>query len=228
MKKVNKKVKTEERLIKTILTFVCYFFYSQAFTSLFGSSITVSFLADIIFLVVIVLAYKDNLKADYKDLKKNYKPKDIIKVVLGWVLIIFIFNIIMGALTDLLVSSSKSTLDGNTSAMDTVFKASPFYGIFKTMIFAVIAEELLFRESVHDVIKNKWLFLIGSSMIYTLVNFVYTGFDDKFIVLSLLTYFLPALLFSYSYYKNNSNIIILMLIKFTYNIIPTLMYFLGF
>ena len=94
------------------------------------------------------------------------------------------------------------------------------YKIFKTMVFAIVAEELIFRESISDVIKNKWVFILVSASVYTLINFAFVGFSSKTIVLDILSYFLPALLFSYAYTKYNNNIILLMLIKFTYQLVP--------
>lgn len=225
MKKVNKKIKSQDRILRTVLFFMLYFIYSQVFTSLFGTSILVNFIADLVFLVAIVFAYRDNLKEDAKDLKKKYTVGKIIKTILCWVAIIFVFNIAMGMLTDLI--SPNASMDDNTEALDSLFKISSIYTIFKTMIFAVVAEELLYREAVHDVIKNKWLFILASSVIYTLLNFAWTGFSSNTILNDVLSYFLPAILFSYAYYKNDSNILVLMLIKFTYQLIPLTLMFLG-
>lgn len=224
MKKGNKRKKSYNNLIKTILVFLCYFLYSQAFTSLFGSSVAVNFIADIIFLIAIVLAYKENLKRAFKNLKKEYSLGKIIKTILLWFVIILVFNMVMGMLTDVL--APNATLDDNSQAVQNLFQISTLYTIFKTMIFAIVAEELLFRESVHDVVSNKWLFILVSSLIYTLANFAYTGFDDHFLVISLLSYFLPALLFSYAYCKNHNNILVLMMIKFVYQLIPLTLTFL--
>lgn len=225
MKKVNKKIKSQDRILRTVLFFMLYFIYSQVFTSLFGSSILVNFIADLVFLVSIVFAYRDNLKEDAKDLKKKYTVGKIIKTILCWVAIIFVFNIAMGMLTDLI--SPNAALDDNTEAIDNLFKMSSIYTIFKTMIFAVVAEELLYREAVHDVIKNKWLFILASSVIYTLLNFAWTGFSSNTILNDMLSYFVPALVLSYAYYRNDSNILVLMLIKFTYQLIPLTLMFLG-
>lgn len=218
MRKVNKKIKSQDQILRTVLFFILYFIYSQVFTSLFGSSILVNFIADLVFLVAIVFAYRDNLKEDIKDLKKNYTVGKIIKTILCWVAIIFVFNIAMGMLTDLI--SPNASLDDNTEALRALLKDSFGYTIFKTMIFAVVAEELLYREAVHDVIKNKWLFILASSVIYTLLNFAWTGFSSNTILNDVLSYFLPAILFSYAYYKNDSNILVLMLIKVVYQLIP--------
>lgn len=211
------------KLIKTLLVFISYLLYSNVISVVFSTfkitnTTMISFFADLIFLICIVFVYKDNLKNDFENLKNDYRISKIVKTVIMWVVIIFVFNILMGALTEIIYPNMAK--DDNTNAIISLLDVSTFYTVFKTMIFAVIAEELLFRESVSDVIKNKYLFIVISSIIYTLLNFIFVGFNYKTIFADLLTYFLPALLLSTAYIKNNNNIIILMLIKFFYNLIP--------
>lgn len=215
------------KLIKTLIVFMCYLLYSNVISTILTtfkitSNTLISFIADFLFLVGIVIAYKDNLKKDWDTLKNNYSVSKIIKTVLLWVLIIFVFNIVTSGLTELLFPDM--TFDNNTNALFTTFETSLPYFLFKTMIFAVIAEELLLRESIADVISNKYIFIIVSALIYTLLNFIFVGFKSQVIIVDILLYLLPALIFSTAYVKNKNNIIILMLIKFTYNIIPTIIY----
>ena len=217
------------KLIKTLLVFISYLLYSNVISVVLSTfkitnTTMLSFLADLIFLVCIIFVYRDNLKNDFENLKKDYKISKIIKTVIIWVVIIFVFNILMGAITEMI--SPNMATDDNTNAMSTMFKTSMSYSLFKTMIFAVVAEELLYRESISDVVKNKYIFIVISSIIYTIMNFIFVGFESDIIVMDILSYFLPALLFSTAYVKNNNNIIILMLIKFTYNLIPTIIYLL--
>ena len=215
------------KLIKTLLVFISYLLYSNVISVVLSTfkitnATMLSFLADLIFLICIVFAYRDNLKKDFENLKKDYKISSIIKIIIIWVVIIFVFNILMGAITEMIYPNMAT--DDNTNAMSTLFKTSMSYSLFKTMIFAVVAEELLYRESISDVVKNKYIFIVISSIVYTIMNFIFVGFESDIIVMDILSYFLPALLFSTAYVKNNNNIIILMLIKFTYNLIPTLIY----
>lgn len=217
------------KLIKTLLVFISYLLYSNVISIVLSTfkitnATMLSFLADLIFLICIVFAYRDNLKKDFENLKKDYKISSIIKTIIIWVVIIFVFNILMGAITEMIYPNMAT--DDNTNAMSTLFKTSMSYSLFKTMIFAVVAEELLYRESISDVVKNKYIFIVISSIVYTIMNFIFVGFESDIIVMDILSYFLPALLFSTAYVKNNNNIIILMLIKFTYNLIPTIIYLL--
>ena len=218
------------KLIKTLLVFISYLLYSNVISVVFSTfkitnTTMISFLADLIFLVCIIFVYRDNLKNDFENLKKDYKISNIIKTVIIWVVIIFVFNILMGAITEMICPNM--IVDDNTNAITSLLDASTFYTIFKAMIFAVVAEELLYRESISDVVKNKYLFVVISSIIYTFLNFIFVGFQSVNIIIYILSYFLPALLFSTAYVKNNNNIIILMLIKFFYNLIPLIILLSG-
>lgn len=223
--KKNKKVDKNKLLIKTVSVFFIYFLYSYILNLLFDGSITASFIADLLFMFGIIFAYKDNLKDDIKKLKSKYNIKKIIKTIFLWIVVIIFFNFFMGIITDLIFPGAQ--LDENSLSIRKLFSVSVFYTIFKTMIFGVIAEELLYRESVYDIVKNKWFFIIISSFVYTILNFAFTELNDQNLLLSILTYFLPALIFSTAYYKNNCNIIILMLIKFTYQLIPLTLMFIS-
>lgn len=218
------------KLIKTLLVFISYLLYSNVISVVFSTfkvtnTTMISFLADLIFLVCIIFVYKDNLKNDFENLKKDYKISNIIKTVIIWVVIIFVSTILMGAITEMIYPNVAA--DDNTNAITSLLDASTFYTIFKTMIFAVVAEELLYRESISDVVKNKYLFVVISSIIYTIMNFIFVGFESNIIAMYVLIYFLPALLCSTAYVKNNNNIIILMLIKFFYNLIPLIILLSG-
>ena len=205
------------KLIKTLLVFISYLLYSNVISVVLSTfkitnATMLSFLADLIFLICIVFAYRDNLKKDFENLKKDYKISSIIKIIIIWVVIIFVFNILMGAITEMIYPNMAT--DDNTNAMSTLFKTSMSYSLFKTMIFAVVAEELLYRESISDVVKNKYIFIVISSIVYTIMNFIFVGFESDIIVMDILSYFLPALLFSTAYVKNNNNIIILIYLHY--------------
>lgn len=232
VKKKKNTLNKNKDIIKTLLVFLCYFIYSSLVNnilSFFGITNTtiISFVADVIFLIGIVITYKDNLKKDLKDLKKNYKISKIIKTVLLWVGVIFVFNIVMGILTEIIFPNAASVQDGNTQMVFELGNIKLGYTLFKTMFFAIVAEELLFRESLSKIIKNSWLFIFITSIIYAFVNIAYSLETSNLLAFDFFTFFLPALIFSYAYVKNNRNIFILMLIKFTYQLIPLTILLLG-
>lgn len=206
-------------LLKTVSMFLLYFIYTyfvgMVMTNIGIKDTTIGmFVADAVFLVVIVWVYARNIKEDFKRLKKDFSPGKLVKTVLLWVVIMFAVNFIMNMLSPTL------TTDENTTAIYNLATISLIYTIFKTMIFTTIAEELLFRESLSEVIDNNVIFIIVSALIYTIMNFIFTGEVTGNIFVYMLLYLVPGLLFSYVYTKHDRNILLIMLIKFCYNLIP--------
>ncbi len=222
-------VKNKNLILKTLIVFICYLFYKNIIVYLCGifnlGEIVSSFIADLIFFLGVVIAYKEDIKSDFIDYIKNYKLKDKIFSILKWVLIIFIANIIMGFISGLLFGDVE--VDENTTTLNSLFDISFLYTAFLTLIFATVAEILVFQKSIRDVVDNKVAFVIVSSVIYTIMNFVYADLTNVHLGMYMFMYFLPALILSIAYVRNKDNVFILMFIKFVYNLIPFTILVLG-
>lgn len=219
--------KLNNSMIRAVVLYLVYFLYTVVASSLVSAlnvanTAYVMMPADILFAVFAVFMYRKGLKECVQKLKKKKVLKIIGSVVIG-VVAIFALNIIMGAVTDIFFP--EYAVDSNTGAMLDLLKQSPIYAFFKVLIFAPVAEEILFRESISSCVKNNVLFIFLSAIIYTGMNFVFS--TDALTFLDLLIYFLPAVLFSFLYVKNDRNIIVIMLIKFIMNLIPFAVLLLG-
>ena len=122
----------------------------------------------------------------------------------------------MGILTELIAPGIS--VDSNTASILGLLKSSPAYAIFKTMVFAVIAEELLFRKSLSLFIKNKWIFIFGGALLYPLMNFVFNGGVTP--ILDFVMYYMTAVVLNSIYIWNNRNIFIVMFVKFVLQFLP--------
>lgn len=219
-------------LMKTIIVFIIYLFYTKFISTLFNiiglnDSVMQMFIADLLFLFGIIIIYKDSIKKGFLEFKNNYKISKKITVILKWTIIILVVNMIMGMVTELLFPEVAEVLDDNSNAIYSLFDISSIYTIFKTMIFAVIAEELVFKKSIRDIFKNNILFVVISGLIYVMMNFAYADLSQHYIWLDMFGYFLFAVITSIAYIKNNDNIFIVMLIKFFYNLIPLTILLIG-
>lgn len=213
-------------LIKTIIIFVCYVFYANIINRIFSliginNSVNSMFTGDLIFFIVMIFIYKDKLKENFANFKNEYSTKNKIVLIIKWILILFGINMLIVLLKKILGLNINNVLDENSMAVLQLFDISFVYSLFKTLIFAPIAEELLFKQSIRDVVKNDIAFVLISSSIYTAMNFMYASTGILF--LELIKYFMFSLILSLVYIKNNDNIIIIMFIKFFYNLFPTLL-----
>lgn len=220
---MNKKVYA---LIKTIIIFICYMFYANILDVMFNliginGNIMSMFIGDIIFLIAIILINKNNLKKNFNEFKNEYTTKNKIKIIVKWSLIILVINIILIPLKKMAGLNVNNVVDENSMAVIELFDIAFIYSIFKTLIFAPIAEELLFKQSIRDIVEDDKAFILISSLIYAIMNFMYGSMD--IIILIFVQYFIFSLVSTIAYIKTKDNIVIVMLIKFFSNLIPTIM-----
>lgn len=211
-------------LLKAIGIFLFYLIYTSLFSTLFSTfgfedEIFIRFIADLVFLFLILYLYRKNIKKDFQTFKKKYSLKQSILTILKWVILLFVINILVTGIGGMFLDSS--TLDENTTAIYSLFEVSTIYTIFKTLIFASIAEELLFKESLRSVISNDALFLLVSTFLYAFMNIAYADWNLNVVLLDFLSYASFSLVLGIAYLRNKSNIMIPIFVKFVYNLIPT-------
>lgn len=216
---MNKKLKP---LLKLILIYLVYFVYTTIITSvlkIFGISneIVLVFIADLVFFIGITILYKNDLKDGYNKFVKKYSFSKKILFVLKWVAILFGINIIGGIITELLIPNLLE--DGNTTSIYSFASISTVYTVFKTLVFAPIAEELVFKKTIRELISNNIIFIITSSLVYALMNIMYTDIT-LLTIIDMISYFMFSCVLSYIYVKNDDNIVMSMIIKLFYNLIP--------
>lgn len=213
----------KSKLIKTLLIFVGYVFFTSVLgliLNLIGinNNITTMFISDLIFTLIVLKVYKQDLQKEFAEYKVQ---KSKIKNILIWVLILFGVNIIFSLILKIVMPQLDS-LDNNSESIIQLFELSTIYTFFKTLLYAPVIEELIFKKSIRDVINNNMAFVLISSSIYTIMNFIYTSSIPEYMWFDIIQYFTFSTILSVAYIKNK-NIIPVMIIKFIYNLIPTIL-----
>lgn len=204
--------------LKTIIVFLIYFIYVNCFTALLGNDVSVIFVADLLFLVMMVILYKDSILQSFKKLKQKKIGKEI-GISIGYAFGLLICYMVVGMIL-MEIFPEMESFDGNTTAIYSIYSLDTIYTIFKTLIFAAVAEELLFKESIRSIIKPNVLYVIISSVIYAFVNIMYNDLSLMITWLNMIPYLLFAILLNIIYVKNDNNICLVMMVKFFYNLIP--------
>lgn len=211
-------VNLKSKLFTTLLLFLIYFVYVNIITSIFGNSISVVFLSEFLFLVGIIYVFRKKIKEDYQKIREKKIWKQVLRSIL-FALLLFVIYVAVGAvLTSIFPEMGVD--DGNTTAIYSIYNIDTIYTIFKTLIFAAVAEELLFKESIRSIIKPNVLYVIISSVIYAFVNIMYNDLSLMITWLNMIPYLLFAILLNIIYVKNDNNICLVMMVKFFYNLIP--------
>lgn len=217
-----------ETLLKTVSIYLLYFLYTYFASSIISlvpmlSGQLVMAVLDILFIFITVFSYKEELKKDWQELKEKYPPKKIVMIVLFGVFTMIVLNVFTALLAQ--IFHSNVSMDDNTASIQVLANQSMVYTIFKMMIFGVVAEEILFRESLNKVLTNNVLFVLVSTIIYTGMHFVFVGAPTS--VFQVIPYISLAILLGTIYVKNDRNILLIMFIKFIYNLIPLIGLFIN-
>lgn len=212
-----------KKILKNILIFISYFIFDitiKAIISLLGinymsfnydQKMLTTFIISIFYLLIILFLYRKELFIDLKDFKNNYKKyisKYIIIYLIG-VLLMIIGNTIISKITN-------QSLSGNEIQIRERITNYPLIMIFSTIIYAPIIEEIIFRKSIKNIFKNKYLFIIISGLIFGILHI--TNFKDLNEILYSIPYIIMGLDFAYIYYKTN-NIFTTITFHFCHNLI---------
>ncbi|MEG0026345.1 MAG: hypothetical protein RR847_04015 [Bacilli bacterium] len=228
MKPIKDKMNT---LLKTVIVLIIYLFYTKATGLLLNiigidSSIITMFIADLIFLLGIVIFYKKTIEKSIIDFKNKYQKSQKIIIIFKWVVLLFFIFIMMGILTEVFIPAANAK-DDNTVAIGSLLNVSFIYTVFKTLIFAVVAEELVFKTTIRNIFSNNIIFIIVSCCVYALMNVMYADLTSPYILMDIVGYIIFAAITCICFIKNNDNIFVVMLVKFFYNLIPFTIMLLG-
>lgn len=219
-------------IIKNSLIFLSYFFYQLLvffIVSLFNINVKnfsfvqkniYLFITDLIYLIILVYLYKDELKSDLSKFKKN-GDKLITKYFPIYLLGVFLMGI-----SNMIVSSiTKIEISSNEEAVRTLIKFYPVYMIFSSVIYAPIVEELIFRKSIRKIFDDKVVFILISGFLFGLVHVIGSSSSLNEILMGI-PYIVMGIDLAYIYYKSD-NIFTTMFIHSMHNFILLLIQLFG-
>ena len=197
-------------IIKGSLGIITYLFFNFIFTSVmvsFGLNIEnltqkqkifISMFISFIVLFILILISKKKLIENFKDYKKNWKVllKRNAKYWFCALGVMFMANLMISLIFNRLTSA-------NDQNVRDIFNIAPIYIIFEAAILAPFTEELVFRQSIRYLCKNKYVFIILSGLIF---GFMHTlaSLESLSDFLYIIPYSVPGFFFAYMLYKEDN------------------------
>lgn len=188
-------------MIKTLLNIIIYLFFPTIFISLFTQNfynkegIILQTLSYILLIIFFYFKYKNILKKDLKNLRKEHIKTILLYWIIGFTLMILSNYIINYIIIPNGISNNES------QNIEILLKYRYIYPISVCILIPII-EEIVFRLELKNKYKNKYLFILISSIIFALPHLIT---NTKLIeLLYFIPYFLLGLTFSTIYYKTNN------------------------
>lgn len=221
MTRAKKNIDRSKTLLISVSVIIFYFLWPQLINvikELFNHSFDsiLEFVSNLILIVGLIYIYRNDLKNYLKDFKKNAK-RNILMILIFSILIIVLVPII-----NLLINSIFK-IDGGTSNDNSLlesFKNNPFRISLMTIIYYPIVEEIVFEKTLKDVISNKWLFMVLSSLFFWYYNIAYSANFTLVAIAGSFSYFAVGLVKAYTFSKTD-NLFVPIFIKAIYNALVT-------
>ena len=167
-------------------------------------------------LICLILVYFKEIKEDIK----NFKLKNLsisLKYYIIGLTIYFIYQLIIS-------KTITSNIPSNEEMVRNLFKANIFIAFVSACFLAPILEEILFRFTLFKCTKNKYIFLLTSSILFSL--FHVTNLQSIVQIFFLCSYLILSFTLSYILYKSK-NICNSILVHSIHNLFMALLLFLG-
>ena len=91
----------------------------------------------------------------------------------------------------------------NDETIRELFKIMPLYIILEAALIAPLTEELVFRQSIRYMIKNKWIFIITSGLVFGFMH-ILTSLESLADFLYIIPYSVPGCFFAYMLYEEDN------------------------
>lgn len=177
-------------------------------------------ISNLILLIIFFIIYRKTLIEDFKKYIKNFNTniEQSIKYWLIGFIIMIVSNLII---TNIL----NKPLAGNEQEVRNYINISTLPMIFNTVIYAPLTEELAFRKSIKDIIKNKWIYILTSGLIFGMLHISshITSWTD---LIYLIPYSSLGISFALLYHKTN-NIYSTITIHTLHNLLAISLYLIG-
>ena len=210
-------MKNVKGLITGIGVLLLYFLYPYLIGYLLPSAVEssniqliVRALFDVVFIAVLIVLYKKDLKKEWNTFKK--KPMKTILVSFGFLLLGMILMMISIRIVSIF---TNNYVPHSQVGIKELWPVVPYYGLWLTLISSPFIDEMVFRKTLHDILPGSVLFIIISCLLngFYMIGYSATSLND---VLCLIPYALFALAEGLSYLKTKT-IVSPILIHFLFN-----------
>ena len=220
-------MKNKKKIILNIFMFLFYFIY-QLITIIVASLMKISisnnfqkelylFLSSLIYFIIVILVYRKELIYDLKKFNIKLLIKYIPIYIIG-ILLMWISNYIISNITHIEFSQ-------NEALVRKTIKLFPIYMSFSTVIYAPLVEEITFRKTFKNIIKDGILFILVSGIIFGLIHISVSDNTTNDMIM-IIPYIIMGIDFSYIYYKSN-NIFTTITLHSMHNLILLIIQFIG-
>ncbi len=166
-------------------------------------------LFEIMIISIITLINNKKLKEDFKKFKKNWKK--YFETYLPY----YILSLVIMIISNIIINKLTGSIAGNEQSIQESLIKYPLYIFIQAAFIAPFIEEMVFRQSIRNIITDNTTFIIISGLIFGGLH-VIGNIHSIFDILYIIPYGTPGIVFAYILTKTD-NIFVPISIHFIHN-----------
>lgn len=162
-------------IIRSFLVFICFYyssllqyipiiFFNMNIESIRGNmsmAVLLSCFSSVVFSLILLIIYRDDLVKEFKTFKKNWVKN--FDTGFKWYLVGLVVMMTSNLVLYYVLHSGGASNENTVQAM---ISASPIFMAVQVCLIAPFNEEVVFRKTLYDVFKNKWIFIFLSFLLF--------------------------------------------------------------
>ncbi len=175
-----------------------------------------------LFLLIAIFLYFPKLKKDFINLKDMSKNK--LLVILDNCFRYWLIGLIIMLCSNFIINKLGINSSNNDLQIRAMLNSYPFLASISIIFISPLIEEIVFRVAFHDIIKNKWLFVVISGIVFGSLHVIFS-LKTPYELLYLIPYCSLGIAFGLIYQKSD-NVYISYLIHLLHNSLVAIITFL--
>jgi len=160
-------------------------------------------------MTIIAIINRQKLKENIKNLKKNLSE------YFTQGLKLYALALLIMVISNLLITQLTNSIPGNEETIRQTINKAPLYMVFSAVFFAPFTEEMVFRNSIKNIIQNKYTYIITSGLVFGGLH-VIGNINTLYDLLYIIPYATPGIAFAIILQKTD-NVLVPMGIHFLHN-----------
>ena len=153
----------------------------------------------LVFIILLFFMYRKDLSDDFKSFKKNFW--EYTDTAVKW----WVVGLAIMMISNLLIQTfTPNKMANNEESVDAMIKSLPFLALIITTFLAPFTEEMTFRKSFYDILKNhKVTYILISGILFGALHVV-SSVENVYDYLFIIPYSAPGICFAIMDYKSKN------------------------
>ena len=167
-------------ILKIILLLILFFYIGSIVNYLLGliglnktsfnynDAVYLEALCESLLFIAVIILYRKTLNRDFTNLRKNFNISEFLKFLCIFLVVKIVSSLVTGIIS--IIIGIDLTVSENQNIINVLSASSPILMLITSAFLAPLVEEGIFRLGFRQIIKNQYVFILISSLVFGLMH----------------------------------------------------------